>query len=380
MIYKEFKGKRLSALGLGTMRLPVIDGKIDQIDEARVADMVDCAMAHGVNYYDTAWGYHDGASELAIGRALKKYPRDSFYLADKFPGYDLGNMDKVEEIFEKQLEKCQVDHFDFYLVHNVCELNIDDYLDPRHGIMDYLLRQKENGRITHLGFSDHGAIAVTKRFLEAYGRYMEFCQIQLNWLDWTFQDAKGKMDLLAEYKLPVWVMEPLRGGRLTRLTPEQEAKLNDLRPEESLAGWGFRFLQGLPEVTVTLSGMSDLQQLQENVATFETEQPLNEQENAALQEIAREIIDSTSLPCTACRYCTAHCPMELDIPYLLQLYNEQRSVGQRSFIAIMAVQALPEDKRPDACLGCQSCEALCPQQIKISEALAEFAEKLKETD
>ena len=143
MIYKDFQGLKLSALGMGCMRLPLLDGKAEHIDEAQVEAMVAYAMKQGVNYYDTAWGYHDGNSELVMGRVLKKYPRDSFYLASKFPGYDLGNMDKVEEIFEKQLEKCQTDHFDFYLIHNVCELNINDYLDERHGIMDYLLRQKE---------------------------------------------------------------------------------------------------------------------------------------------------------------------------------------------------------------------------------------------
>ncbi len=151
MIYKNFQDLQLSALGLGAMRLPVIDGNDAQIDEAAAARMVDLAMEQGVNYYDTAWGYHGGNSELVLGRALKRHPRDRFYLADKFPGYDLSNMGKVEEIFEEQLKKCQVDYFDFYLFHNVCEMNIDAYLDPKYGIFDYLMKQKENGRIRHLG-------------------------------------------------------------------------------------------------------------------------------------------------------------------------------------------------------------------------------------
>ena len=153
MIYKDFQDLKLSALGMGAMRLPVIDGDDSKIDEAAAKEMVAYAMEQGVNYYDTAWGYHDGNSELVMGRALKEYPRDSFYLATKFPGYDLSNMDKVEEIFEKQLEKCQVEYFDFYLFHNVCEMNIDAYLDEKYGIYDYLMKQKENGRIRHLGFS-----------------------------------------------------------------------------------------------------------------------------------------------------------------------------------------------------------------------------------
>ena len=203
MIYKTFQDLKLSALGMGCMRLPTIGGNDAQIDEQAAAEMVDYAMAHGVNYYDTAWGYHDGNSETVLGRALAKYPRDRFYLTTKFPGYDLSNMDKIQEIFEKQLEKCGVDYFDFYLFHNVCEMNIDAYLDPKYGILDYLLEQKKNGRIRHLGFSAHGSYDVMKRFLDAYGAHMEFCQIQLNYIDWSFQDAKRKVELLGEYGLPV---------------------------------------------------------------------------------------------------------------------------------------------------------------------------------
>lgn len=195
----------------------------------------------------------------------KNYPRDSFYLATKFPGYDLSNMDKVEEIFEKQLEKCGVEYFDFYLFHNVCELNIDAYLDKKYGIYDYLIKQKEAGRIRHLGFSAHGSYDVMKRFLESYGSAMEFGQIQLNYLDWSFQDAKRKMELLKEYQIPVWVMEPVRGGKLASLSEENAAKLKELRPEESVAAWAFRFLQSLPEVTMVLSGMSDMEQLKDNI-------------------------------------------------------------------------------------------------------------------
>ena len=157
MIYKTFQNLELSALGMGCMRLPVIDGDDAKVDEAAAFQMVDEAMAGGVNYYDTAWGYHSGNSELALGKALARYPREKFYIADKFPGYDLANMPKVKEIFEEQLKKCQVDHFDFYLFHNVCEMNIDAYLDPKYGIFDYLVKQKKAGRIRHLGFSAHGS-------------------------------------------------------------------------------------------------------------------------------------------------------------------------------------------------------------------------------
>ncbi len=375
MIYKDFQGMKLSALGMGAMRLPVSDGDDARIDEQAAAAMVDYAMAHGVNYYDTAWGYHNGNSELVMGKALGKYPRDRYYLADKFPGYDLSNMDKVEEIFERQLEKCGVSYFDFYLFHNVCEMNIDAYLDPKYGIYDYLMKQKKAGRIRHLGFSAHGSYDVMKRFLEAYGKDMEFCQIQLNYLDWKFQDAKAKTELLGEYGIPVWVMEPLRGGKLASLAPADEETLKKLRPEEEIPAWAFRFLQSVPSVIVTLSGMSNMEQMQANIRTYEEEKPLNPREMEALLSIADSMVGKIALPCTACHYCVSHCPQGLDIPGLLSLYNEH-CFTEGGFIAPMAMMAIPEDKRPGSCIGCRSCEAVCPQQIKISEAMADFAQKL----
>ena len=375
MIYKDFQDLKLSALGMGCMRLPVVGGNDAVVDEAAAAEMVDYAMFNGVNYYDTAWGYHSGNSELVLGRALARHPRDSFYIADKFPGYDLSNMPKVQEIFEAQLKKCQVDHFDFYLFHNVCEMNIDAYLDPRYGIHDYLMEQKKNGRIRHLGFSCHGNLPVLKRFLEAYGKDMEFCQIQLNYLDWSFQDAKAKVELLKEYHLPVWVMEPLRGGRLASLTPEETAKLQAMRPDEKVPAWAFRFLQSIPEVTMVLSGMSNMEQMQENIRTFEEDKPLSETEMKNLLAMAEEMVKKIVLPCTACHYCVSHCPQGLDISRLLELYNEH-CFTQGGFIAPMALAAIPQDKQPTSCIGCRSCEAVCPQQIHISEAMADFAAKL----
>ena len=375
MMYRDFQDVKLSALGMGAMRLPVVDGDDSKIDEAAAFAMVDEAMARGVNYYDTAWGYHNGNSELVMGKALARHPREKFYLATKFPGYDLSNMGKVEEIFEKQLEKCQVDYFDFYLFHNVCEMNIDAYLDPKYGTYDYLLAQKKNGRIRHLGFSAHGDYDVMKRFLEAYGKDMEFCQIQLNYLDWDFQDAKRKVELLNQWNIPVWVMEPLRGGKLASLAPEDEAKLKALRPDEGIPAWAFRYLQSIPSVVVTLSGMSNMEQMKENIATFETDKPLNETELETLHAIAQGMVKKIVLPCTACHYCTSHCPQGLDIPNLLSLYNEH-CFTQGGFIAPMALSAIPADKQPSACIGCRSCEAVCPQGIKISEAMADFTAKL----
>ena len=375
MIYKEFQNLKLSALGLGSMRLPVIGGDDGKIDVPAAEKMVDYAMAQGINYYDTAWGYHNGHSETVIGNALKKYPRESYYLATKFPGYDLSNMGKVEEIFEEQLKKCSVEYFDFYLFHNVCEMNIDAYLDEKYGIYDYLMAQKKAGRIRHLGFSAHGSYDVIKRFLKAYGKDMEFCQLQINYLDWSFQGAKQKVELLAEYDIPVWVMEPLRGGKLASLDEKYEAKLKKLRPDEDIPAWAFRFLQSVPSVKMILSGMSNMEQLQANIHTFETERPLTDVEMKTLLGIADSMLERKVLPCTACHYCVSHCPQGLDIPELLALYNEH-CFTEGGFIAPMALASYEKDKLPGACIGCRSCEAVCPQQIKISEAMSDFAAKL----
>ena len=378
VITKQFQNLTLPQLGFGSMRLPLLPGGGDEdVDQAAVDRMVDTAMARGANYFDTAYGYHGGKSEVVMGKALSRYPRESFFLADKFPGYDVDNIraDKVEAIFEEQLRRCGVEYFDFYLFHNVYERNVEPYLDPENRVVEYLLEQKRNGRIRHLGFSAHGALPVIRKFLDAVGEHMEFGQLQLNYLDWEFQQARDKAAELNRRNIPIWVMEPLRGGRLARLTDEEAEKLHALRPGENPVGWAFRFLQGVPGVTVILSGMSSQEQLEDNLNLFEAEKPLTDAERAALLEMAGGMVNSRTLPCTACRYCVDHCPRGLDIPGLLALYNEHTFTGG-GFIAPMAVGALAEDKRPSACIGCRSCERVCPQQLKISEALADFARQL----
>ena len=270
-----------------------------------------------------------------------------------------------------------MDYFDFYLFHNVCEMNIDAYLDDeKYGIYSYLMEQKRQGRIRHLGFSCHGEPDVLRRFLDAYGKDMEFCQLQLNYLDWTFQHGREKVEMLAKQGIPVWVMEPLRGGKLASLPAQHEETLKALRPDEEIPAWAFRFLQSIPSVTVILSGMSSEEQLEKNLRTFSEDKPLTEAEAAALSGIAAEMLSRGTVPCTACHYCVSHCPMGLDIPYLLSLYNEHAYTGG-GFLAPMALSALPEDKQPQACLQCRSCEQVCPQQIKISEVLADFSARLQ---
>ena len=370
MLYNVACGERLSRLGFGCMRLPLTADNM--IDEAELQRMVDYAISHGVNYFDTAYPYHGGMSEIAIGKALARHPRDQWFLASKYPGHQIAASYNPEEIFEEQLEKCGVDYFDFYLLHNVYENSIGVYTDPQWGILDYFMEQKRLGRIRHLGFSCHARPDTLERFLDYTGNSMEFCQIQMNYLDWTLQDAKAKYDLLSSRRIPVWVMEPLRGGKLAALSEADETKLKAMRPEESVASWSFRWLQRLPNVKMVLSGMSALDQMKDNVVTFTAGQGLTMEEAALLETIAEGMKDA--LPCTRCRYCCDGCPMGLDIPMLIHAYNDVKFA--KSMTIAMQFDALPENKRPSACIACGACAAVCPQKIDIPKALAELSETL----
>lgn len=376
MIFNDFNGIKLSALGMGTMRLPVIGGDDSRIDVEATREMIAYCMGAGINYYDTAYGYHNGQSEWVIGEILKGYDRNSFYLASKFPGYDLNNMPHVEEIFEEQLIKCQVDYFDFYLIHNVCELNINEYLDPQYRIFDYLMEQKKNGRIKHLGFSAHGDIECMEKFLNAYGKDMEFGQIELNYLDYKFQNAKGKVELLNEWNIPVWVMEPVRGGQLATLSHDATVKLKLVRPDEDVPAWAFRFLQSISSVVVTLSGMSNMNQLKANIKTFSDRRPFSDPEMKLILDIADEMIKKRIVPCTGCHYCVGRCPKKINIPFMLKLYNESIVAGSGDFIAPMGLASEKPDRQPECCISCHNCEKVCPQQIHIPEELRNFAKKM----
>jgi len=370
MIYNDFKNIKLSSLGFGTMRLPTLES--GAIDETAVSEMVEYALQNGINYFDTAYPYHGGMSEIVIGKILKNYPRDSYCLADKYPGHQISQSYDPASIFEDQLKKCGVEYFDFYLLHNVYENSIATYLDPRWDIIGYFKKQKRLGRIRHLGFSCHGTLDNLRAFLDAAGSDMEFCQIQLNYLDWTLQNAKEKVRLLNERNIPIWVMEPVRGGKLCALDEKDENTLKTLRPDASAAEWGFRFLQDIPGVTVTLSGMSNMIQMRENIETFKERNPLTEKETDALLSIAEGM--KNAVPCTACRYCTDHCPLGLDIPFFLSTLSELRfspviNIGMR-------LEGLPSEKQPSACIGCGACAKMCPQKIDIPSAMDELAQIL----
>ena len=373
MRYNHFKDMQLSALGLGMMRLPCLDEKKEIIDEDAAGKMVDFAIENGINYFDTAWMYHYSNSEKFCGRYLTRFPREKYFIADKFPGQLAEAVNNVQKTFETQLERCKCQYFDFYLLHNVYEKNIDFYLDDeKYRIVSYLLKQKEKGVIRHFGFSCHGSLETIGRFLEKYAGIMEFGQIQLNYLDWHLQDAESKVKLLDSYGIPVWVMEPLRGGKLANLSAEQLAALEVMRPGISAVEWGFRFLQTLPQVKMVLSGMSDMAQLRENIRIFSEDKPLSDKEFAALTGMADKMIGTMGVPCTGCAYCMDKCPKKLNIPQLLALYNDFK-VSKGGWIPKMMIGEMDESARPSACIGCRNCEKMCPQQIRIADAMRDFA-------
>lgn len=371
MLYNKFKNINLSRLGFGLMRLPV--NQDGTINEQETEQMIDYAIAHGVNYFDTAWPYHGGMSEIIAGKILKKYDRNSFYLASKFPGHQFISDMNVKEIFEAQLKKCQVDYFDFYLLHNVYEGSIDRYFDEKLNIIPYLIEQKKKGRIKYLGFSSHGDLNIIKRLIDKYGKYLDFAQIQLNYVDWTLQDAKSKYEYFKSINMPVFVMEAIRGGRIAKMDSESEAKMKSFRPDESVASWALRYLLRLDNVKMILSGMSAFDQMVDNIKTLENDKPLNDEEYAFISKLGRDL--QCGVPCTACKYCVSECPMKLDIPRLLSFYNDLQF--QHNILNVsMKIEALPADKTPSSCLGCGKCAKMCPQKIDIPKYMKALSDEL----
>ena len=367
MLTNQMCGETVPQMGMGTMRLPVVDGDDKNIDEEQVQRMVKYALDHGCNYFDTGYSYHGGNSEVVIGKTLAAYPRDSYMLADKFPGYMRDSFGRVEEIFEEQLQRCGVDYFDFYLLHNVCEMNIELYLnEDKYHTVEYLLKQKESGRIKHLGFSAHASLPTLQRFLSKFSDQMEFGQLQVNWMDWEFQNAKEKVEMLRSHNLPIIVMEPLRGGRLAKLSNEMNRRLTEVRLDATPAEWGMRFVQNMPGVALVLSGGSSSAHVVENMRIFEDTKELNSAERQILKDMGKELAAIDTVPCTKCRYCISHCPQYLDIPELIALYNEHQTIPSgKGFIAPMALGGMDENRRPSACIGCGKCSAVCPQEIDI---------------
>ena len=300
---------KMPKLGFGIMRLPQKDGMIDL--EATTA-LVDRYMEAGFHYFDTAYIYHGGKSEWALKKALtERYDRESYYLADKLPSWCMQSAADRDKIFEEQLERCGVSYFDFYLLHSVEEgAHYETY--TKYDCFNWGFQKKKEGKIRHFGFSFHGSPSLLEKILDQYSE-IEFVQIQLNYMDWNNQLVEsGKLyEILKERNIPMVIMEPVKGGNLARLPEDVSGILKEIRPELSQASWAFRFVASLPGIMTVLSGMTTMEQMEDNLKTFQNFEPLSEKEKEALDRIVKKVQDMPLVPCTACEYCCDGCPMKI---------------------------------------------------------------------
>lgn len=365
-------GKPVSLLGFGCMRFPLADVETQAIDYPAAEAMIDKAVEGGVNYFDTAYLYHGGGSEAFIGHALGKYPRESFYLADKFPLSILKEAEDVDRIFAEQLERCRVSYFDFYLAHALSREYYARYAAAK--VYDQLLRKKELGLIAHLGFSFHDTPEFLEQMLDEHE--WDFVQIQLNYIDWESCESKRLYAILAERNLPVIVMEPVRGGALATLNEKGVNLLKEADPEASAASWAIRYAATFPAVMTVLSGMSTMEQVEDNLKTMSPFRPMSEAECAVIDKVALAFRESGSIPCTACRYCMP-CPAGVNIPRVLAVYNHY-CLTNRWIQFNNLYKALREDEVADNCISCNACLEHCPQKIDIPanmERIKEFVVK-----
>ena len=361
-------------LGFGLMRLPEKDGVIDH---ERVCDMVDRYMKAGMNYFDTAYVYHGGKSEVAAREALvKRYPRDSFMIATKLPAWEIHKPEDVERLFNEQLARAGVEYFDFYLLHSIEDgNNYDTYV--KYDCFDWCMQRKAEGKIRHFGFSFHGSPELLREILDQHPE-VEFVQIQLNYLDMTNPVVRsGELyEILAERKIPIIIMEPVRGGMLANMPPEMEARFKERQPEKSIASWALRFAGSLPGIMTILSGMSTEDQLEDNIGTFTDFEPLAEDEKTIVEEVAAELLSVPQIGCTACKYCVDGCPMNIIIPDVFRTINTLRRYPDdwrsKNFYSGLASRS---GKASD-CISCGQCERVCPQHLPIPELMQEAAEIL----
>ena len=361
---KKYKNIDISIIGFGCMRLPQKDG---EPDIEKTQEMVDYAMEHGVNYYDTAWFYHGGKSELAVGKVMKKYPRKSYYLADKMPLRILKDKSEVIPIFEEQLKKCQTDYFDFYLAHNI---NKREWKTLKNcEVYEQLLQQKKDGKIKYLGFSIHDTPELLEEVVNTYK--WDFVQLPINPIDWKVVDAKKQYEIATKAALPVVVMNPLKGGQLSTLTEKAVEILKNANPDVSVSSWSLRYSASLPNVFVVLSGMTEMEHITDNVKTFTNFKPLTEKEQEVLASAIAVYNSSGAISCTYCQYCTG-CPVGIDIPKNFLIYNQYKANNRKERF-IIAYESIKEENRADKCINCGICKPKCPQKLDIPKLLKDIA-------
>lgn len=366
--------------GFGCMRLPLTDPS-DQtsFDYPKIEELFDVFLSAGFTYFDTAYTYHAYRAEEAVRKALvERHPRDSFQLATKMPLRDFKDADDMERIFSEQLENCGVDYFDLYLLHN---MGTNVYGKCReHGAFDFVARKKAEGKARLVGMSFHDSPELLDEILDCYGGRLDFVQLQVNYMDWDSADIQSRrcLEVARRHGKPVIVMEPLKGGTLVDLPDEARRLLVEKEPAASAASWALRFAACQDGVFMTLSGMNDLAQVQDNVGTFAHLEPLDDAETALVHKAARIINAQTAIACTACGYCTHDCPQEVAIPQYFALYNNvMRTTGGFSSQAVYYNNiALSHGKASD-CVECGFCEDACPQHLPIREYLHDVVEKFE---
>ncbi|MDR1758771.1 MAG: aldo/keto reductase [Bacteroidales bacterium] len=379
---------QISLLAFGCMRLPKIDRDKPDIDEVQAMDLIDYAYQHGVNYFDTAWPYHQGQSETFVGKALKRYPRKSFYLADKMPTWLIESLEQAKEIFETQLKKCQVDYFDFYHLHSLGSVETYNHVYEELGVYNYLKEEKEKGRIKHLGFSFHGHRDDFPYFADKHP--WDFVMIQANYLDWEV-DGEYLYHELEKRDIQAMIMEPVRGGMLATLNPEAVKILHDAAPDRSTASWAIQYIASKPNVLTVLSGMSNMEQVKDNVKTMSNFHLMTDKEQQVLDKALSAFLKVNPLPCTECAYCMP-CPAKVNIPAVFHVFNQCVQEGivpsvtgskdtenQRKRKAFLAKlnRAVPGKNQPSHCTGCEICKTHCPQNIDIPAKMKELAAILK---
>ena len=368
---------KMPKLGFGLMRLPMIG---DEIDIEQVKRMVDRFLASGLNYFDTAYPYHSGRSEVVAGEALvSRHPRDSFYLASKLPAWELKSEEDRDRIFNEQMRRCQVEYFDFYLLHSIEEgPNYENYV--KYNCFDWAMQKKAEGKIRHFGFSFHGSPELLEQVLDEHPE-VEFVQIQLNYADWDNPIVcSGKLyNILHERHIPMVIMEPVKGGNLASLIPVLEEKYRAIRPDKSIASWALRFVGSLDGVMTILSGMSSEEQINDNISTFTNFEPLSEDEKKAVDEVRTAMLSAELIGCTGCRYCVDGCPAGISIPDVFRAVNTQKLYPNDSFRPKAFYKGLigaGKTAPVEECLQCGQCEGACPQHLPIIELLQEAGGRL----
>ncbi len=365
---------KMPKLGFGMMRLPEKDGVIDH---EQVCKMVDDYMKAGMNYFDTAYVYHGGKSEVAAREALvKRYPRDSFMLATKLPAWEIKQPSDVDRLFNEQLSRAGVDYFDFYLLHSIEDgHNYDTYV--KYDCFNWGVKKREEGKIKHLGFSFHGTPGLLKEIVDSHPE-IEFVQIQLNYLDRKNQvvQSQALYEILAERNIPMIIMEPVKGGMLANMQPAIEEVFKARQPEKSIASWALRFVGSLPGVMTILSGMSNEEQMLDNINTFKNFEPLAEDEFKLVDEVTEKVLSTPQIGCTACRYCCDGCPMKISIPDVFRTINTLRYYPNDWRAKAFYSRVSQAGGKASDCIGCGQCERVCPQHLPIIDLMKEAAEIL----